>query len=359
MTGRKSVVIAVAMAMVTAIFCGCLGDGDDGVKWDKPTQVRVEKVTPDTVGHTVNVTLKMYDVKDQVTEWDVQLRIIAVDSDDFSMLNKTYDIKAKDFKSSTTNNVVDTQYEMKVPFADFTKSKDRIEGLFMMGKRMTVFAWITYGGATYKQSPTHIIANTVEIPDALLVPNEAPKADLVGYTTGFVGQTLTYNASASTDDTGFANLSFEWEWGDGRTTIFLADAVETHIYREVGSFKVNVTVIDPEDANDTKSLTVTITEPLLVTIGTRGINTTPGAHFNDTYVEFTIKNVATYNFDISDLDPVLYNATGVSQANNGTDATPPDELTPDQTVTVKVYFVLPQGYTPTEIKVLGKKYTLP
>jgi len=358
MTGRKGVVIAVALAMVTAIFCGCLGDGDDGVKWDKPTQVRVEKVTVDTVGLKANVTLKLYDAKDQVTQWDVQLRLITVDSKDFSMLNKTYDIKAKSFKKSTTNNVIDTWYETAVPFADFTKSKDRIQGFFS-GKEMTIYAWITYGGSTYKQSPTHLIANTVEIPTALLVPNEAPKADLVGFTTGFVGQSLEYNASASTDDMGFDNLSFEWEWGDGHTTTFFADAVESHTYTEAGTYKVNVTVTDEEDANDTKSLTVTISEPLLVTMGAKGTVTTPGEHFNDTYVEFTIKDVATINVDISGLNPKLYNATGGSLDNNGTETAPPDELTPDQTVTVKVYFVVPQDFAPTEIKVLGKKYTLP
>jgi len=361
MTGRKSVVMAVAILMVAAIFCGCLGDGDDGVKWDKPTQVRVEKVMPDTVGQKVNITLKLFDVKDQVSEWDVQLRLIAVDSDDFSMLNRTYDIKAKDFKSSTTNNVVDTKYEMSVPFVEFTKSKDRVAGLFMTGKQMTIFAWITYGGSTYKQSPTHSITNTVGIPTGLLVPNEAPRADLVGYTTGFVGQSLKYNASASNDDTGFDNLSFEWEWGDGRTTTFLADSVESHTYREAGTFKVNVTVSDPEGANDTKSLTVTISEPLEVTILGNGTVTTPGEHFGDTFVDFTIKNIATFDVDISELNPKISWAGVIPTNNNGTETVPPDEVEAGATVTVKVYFDLSTplaSHADPVIIILNKSYAL-
>jgi len=302
--------------------------------------------------------VKMYDAQDQVTQWDVQLRLIAVDSKDFTMLNKTFNIKAKDFKSTTSNNVIDTQYDMAVPFADFARSKDRVAGLFT-GKQMTIYAWIEYGGVTFKQSPTHLIMNTVEIPAGLLVPNEAPKADLVGYTTGFVGQSLTYNASGSSDDTGFKNLSFKWAWGDGRTTVFLAKAVESHTYNAAGTYTLNMTVTDPEGANDTKSLTVAIADPLVVTVGTIGINTTPGAHFNDTYVEFTIENVATYDIDISALDPMLLNATGVPQDNNGTETPPPGELTPGQSVTVVAYFVLPLGFSPTEIEVLGEPYTIP
>jgi len=359
MTGRKNLTIAVTIVMVAALFCGCFGDGDNGgVKWEKPTQVRVEKVSPNVTAQRVDVTVKMYDAKDQVSQWDVQLRLIAVDTKDFTMLNKTYDIKAKSFKSKTTNNVIDTWYEMSVPFADFAKSHDRVMSLFMTGKQMTIYAWITYSGNTYKQSPTPLITNTVEIPEGLLVPNEKPKADLVGYTTGFVGQELEYNASKSTDDGGFDNLNFEWDWGDGSFAWLDTDPVETHTFEEAGTFTVEVNVSDEEDAFDIKSLSVTISEPLQVTIVTDGINTTPGEHYNDTFVEFTIKNVATYNIDISNLNPVLYNATGTSQANNGTETAPPDELTPDQTVTVKVYFVLPQDYTPTEIKVLGNKYTL-
>lgn len=356
---NRYMVALVAIVMVSALLCGCISDdGDDGVKWDKPTQVRVEKVQIDDVSKNVNVTLKLYDAKDQVTEWDVQLRLICVDSKDFEMLNKTYDIKDDDFTSETVSNVVDTWYTTAIPFVDFAKSTDRILGIFT-GKQMTIYAWIVYDDNTFKQDPTHLVTNTVEIPTDLLVPNVAPTAALTGPATGFVGEKLEFNASASTDDMGFDGLSFKWDWGDGHTEIFLVDEVEDHTYDAAGTYTVIVNVTDSEGAWDNATVSVTITEPLTVTVDSMGLMTDPGEHFNDTYVTFTIVNAATFAVDITGLDPTLVNATADEVDHNGTADTVPDEIDAEGTLTVTVYFVVPEDFEPTEIMLLGESYALP
>jgi PKD repeat protein len=274
------------------------------------------------------------------------------------MLNKSYDIKAKDFTTETVSNVVDTWYVTAIPYADFAKSMDRASYLFT-GKQMTVYAWIVFDGNTIKQDPTHLLTNTVEIPTDLLVPNVAPTASLAGPTTGFVGEALEFNASASTDDMGFDGLSFKWDWGDGHTSTFLVEEVEMHTYNAAGSYTVIVNATDEEDAWDNATLTVTITEPLTITVGSMDVMTDPGEHFNDTYVTFTIVNAAMFAVDISGLDPALVNGTGDGVEHNGTADTVPGEIDAEGSLTVTVYFVVPEDFTPVEIMLLGETYALP
>ncbi|MCK5415093.1 MAG: PKD domain-containing protein [Thermoplasmata archaeon] len=120
--------------------------------------------------------------------------------------------------------------------------------------------WITYDGSTYKQS--EFIKTGYRIPIALLVPNENPVADLLGPANGFIGMSLTYDASGSTDDRADDELDFDWDWGDGSTwdSLFVRKVVG-HKYDEAGTYTVTVTVTDIDKAIDTASITVTIADP--------------------------------------------------------------------------------------------------
>jgi hypothetical protein len=156
MSDLRPLATTIGIVLMTSLLCGCVGEDNGGthgtVTWAKPTQVRVEGVSPVEAASAVNLTVRLYDGSNHVSRWDVQLRLIAQDSLGFVMLNITMPIKAGDFTQQTVDNVVDTWYNTSIPFVAFKKSSDKVMG-FLTGRMMTVYAWITYEGATYKQSP--------------------------------------------------------------------------------------------------------------------------------------------------------------------------------------------------------------
>ncbi len=72
-----------------------------------------------------------------------------------------------------------------------------------------------------------------------------------------------------------------------------------------------------------------------------------------------MKNLATFNVTLTGIGLELGNATGGSLDNNGTEVPTPDKITGGETITVRVYFVVPLDFAPTNITVLGKEYALP
>ena len=86
--------------------------------------------------------------------------------------------------------------------------------------------------------------------------NEPPTADANGPYAGFVGDTVVFDGSASTDADG-AVVRYDWDFGDG---IVAADAgpVPTHVYAAAGQFTVTLTVTDGLGATGSNSSSVTI-----------------------------------------------------------------------------------------------------
>jgi PKD repeat protein len=86
--------------------------------------------------------------------------------------------------------------------------------------------------------------------------NEPPTADANGPYAGFVGDTVVFDGSASTDADG-AVVRYDWDFGDG---IVAADAgpVPTHVYAAAGQFTVTLTVTDDLGATGSNSSSVTI-----------------------------------------------------------------------------------------------------
>jgi len=85
--------------------------------------------------------------------------------------------------------------------------------------------------------------------------NSAPSADIsVDPTEPTVGETVTFDASGSTDSDG-SIVSYDWDFGDGSGG---SGEVTTHTYSDAGDYTVSVTVTDDDGATDTLSGTLSV-----------------------------------------------------------------------------------------------------
>ena len=102
-------------------------------------------------------------------------------------------------------------------------------------------------------------ANTLQAESdvASLVANALPVASFT-YTPSapIVGDTVTFNASASTDSDGSID-SWDWAFGDGT---YGNGEIVTHTYATTGDFTVNLTVTDNDGLTDTTTKSITITK---------------------------------------------------------------------------------------------------
>jgi M6 family metalloprotease-like protein len=76
-------------------------------------------------------------------------------------------------------------------------------------------------------------------------------------TEAFTGEEITFDGSGSTDDqTSPADLTYEWDFGDGETG---TGQTVRHAYDAAGEYTVTLTVTDEGGLTDTDTVTVTIT----------------------------------------------------------------------------------------------------
>jgi len=91
-----------------------------------------------------------------------------------------------------------------------------------------------------------------------LFPNQSPVAQFTATPAGGDAPiTIQFDAQGSYDPDGQI-VSWEWKFGDGTTG---DGVVVLHHYVEPGSYTVELTVEDQKGAVDTKSLTVTVSDP--------------------------------------------------------------------------------------------------
>jgi PKD repeat protein len=88
------------------------------------------------------------------------------------------------------------------------------------------------------------------------VPNEPPVADPNGPYAALVGETVTFDGSASSDSDGTI-VAYDWDFGDGNTGTGVSP---TNAYAAPGTYTVTLTVTDDAGATDTASTTATIGE---------------------------------------------------------------------------------------------------
>lgn len=90
--------------------------------------------------------------------------------------------------------------------------------------------------------------------------NQEPIADAGGPYTGYVGQSITFDGSGSTDDDSVTGYQWDFDNDDNYDTGWLSTPTTTHSYSNTGSYTVKLRVKDNEDETDTDTAQVTITE---------------------------------------------------------------------------------------------------
>ena len=351
--------VLIAVVLTTVVLAGCTSDPDEA-DWKTPTQVQFDGLDVDETNETLDVQISLGDKNDKYTRASGTLRVAIFDSDGFEMLNKTYEVKDKDFDSIVFMGIKISAYNFEIPFSDVAKSHDRGYDMLAGDSTMSGMAWFTHKDDTFMDTYDLGWLNP-DIPDALLHPNEAPQADLVVDNPGYVGMDVFCNASASMDAEG-GTLDFAWDWGDGDTVDRLfAGAEESHSYDVAGTYTITLTVYDPEDAEDTKTMDVTVDWSLGITVNGWG-TVTEGDYVDQTYVEVLMENMAPADISIPQAGVsgvMLKNAAEETTEVNGTDVTLPETLAIDEDVTVMFYFDPAEGFDATMIHLWGREFALP
>ena len=91
----------------------------------------------------------------------------------------------------------------------------------------------------------------------LVVGNRPPIASFTySPLNAAVNETITFNASNSTDPDGFIT-HYEWDFGDGKITNTTEEII-THLYSSAGNYTVSLTVTDNDGAKDTTTIELTL-----------------------------------------------------------------------------------------------------
>jgi PKD repeat protein len=120
----------------------------------------------------------------------------------------------------------------------------------------------------YSSSGTFVVTLTVTDNDAAtdqdttyayIGANQQPIADAGGPYTADVGDTITFDASGSTDPDGFL-IGYRWDWTNDGTwdTVWLSSPYATYSYATSGTYTVKLEVKDDDGATDTNLATVTV-----------------------------------------------------------------------------------------------------
>ncbi|MEM2779752.1 MAG: PKD domain-containing protein [Candidatus Bathyarchaeia archaeon] len=132
------------------------------------------------------------------------------------------------------------------------------------------------------------------------------------------GETVTFDASASTPDGGEI-VSYIWDFGDGNITV-TDNPVITHIYSQAGDYIVTLNVTDSEGRWDAETKTITVVLRryyLTVKTDPAGVTTIPGENWYNEGTEVTLTAP-----DIVSISPSVrykfsyWNVDGVPEAGN-------------------------------------------
>lgn len=74
----------------------------------------------------------------------------------------------------------------------------------------------------------------------------------------YVDETITFDATNSTDPDGGSISSYSWSWGDGEADG--SGVTDTHSYSSAGEYSVTLTITDDESATDSTILKVNVTD---------------------------------------------------------------------------------------------------
>ena len=115
----------------------------------------------------------------------------------------------------------------------------------------TVTLTVTDDAGDFSSDTTSAVVEAV-------VVNSPPSADAGGPYAAFVGESVSFDASGSSDADG-AIVRYDWDYGDGSSALD-AGPMPTHVFAAAGDYTVTLTVFDDAGDTDSASVNATITE---------------------------------------------------------------------------------------------------
>jgi len=147
--------------------------------------------------------------------------------------------------------------------------------------------------------------------------NKKPTANPGGPYTGYIRQTITLNASESTDPDGTIT-SYEWDLGDGNTATGMQI---THAYTQAETYTITLKVTDNKGASRTATTTATITQnpgdpipPIAKTNGPYQALINQNITLNASQSHDPDGHIVKYTWDLGD-DSIAYGQTITHQYN--------------------------------------------
>jgi len=144
--------------------------------------------------------------------------------------------------------------------------------------------------------------STTAVIDAVVV-NSPPTANAAGPYSGYVGDSIVFDGSASSDTDGVI-VAYDWDFGDG---VVAGDAgpSPTHLYAAAGNYTVALTVTDDAGDTGTASAAVTVAERGAASDGETQYNSYCASCHGDPWAEPVV-------------DPALFGAHRVAGARSCT-----------------------------------------
>jgi PKD repeat protein len=123
---------------------------------------------------------------------------------------------------------------------------------------------------------------------------------------------VSFNASASSPDTGGSIKDYSWDFGDGNTQDTGSTPTTSHTYTSAGTYRVTVTVTDDLGIRTTTTGQVTIDAPPTASFTAVPNQPTPGAavNFDATGSTDSVGTITGYSWDFGDPGSASDTATG-------------------------------------------------
>jgi len=182
-------------------------------------------------------------------------------------------------------------------------------GTFSSSSPTATHSYTIDGDFTVILTVTDDQGNTTVCSQSITVGSEAPDCDFTASPNpADVGESVNFNASASTDDDGTID-NYAWDFGDGNTLDPNTDPTVSHAYQNSGTFIVTLTLTD-NDGNTstcTESVVVGTTPPVCdFTVSPNPANVGDSVGFNAGASSDPDGTITNYAWDFGDgntLDP--------------------------------------------------------